>query len=147
VSATPTEGTPEGNLAQARRIAELNQRRGAEGVEEALDGLFHPDFEWRPAIVGLGQNVYRGLDGWRAWRADMDVIASESTVEMESIKAVGGSHVLALGRFRFVGRESGLPLDTEYAILCRMEEGRARSGQAFLSYAEGERAAAEAHRA
>ncbi|MGH2994602.1 MAG: nuclear transport factor 2 family protein [Solirubrobacterales bacterium] len=131
------------NLAIAKRVAEINERGGVEAVEAAFDDFFHPDFEWRPGLAGLGAEVYRGRDGYREFIAEMKTIATDSAVSVVEIRAVGETHILTLGRLHFVGKGSDLTLDSEYGVLYRIEDGRARSGRSFLSHADAE---AEARR-
>ena len=126
------------NVAIAKRVSELNERGGVEAVESAFDEFFHPDFEWMPGLAGLGAEVYRGRDGFREFIADMNTIATDSPVTVAEIRAVGETHILTLGRLYFVGKGSDLTLDSEYGVVYRVEDGRARSGCSFLSHAEAE---------
>jgi len=112
-------------------------------VERHFDDVFHPGFEWRPAIAGLGENLYSGRQGYRAWLADLDGIATEVTLGGFEVTPVGETCLLALGRVRFVGRESGVTLENEIGVVFLVQDGRATSGHAYLSHAEAERAAAD----
>ena len=126
------------NVAIAKRVAEINERGGVDAVEAAFDDFFHPDFEWMPGLAGLGAEVYRGRAGFREFIADMNTIATDSPVSFVEIRAVGEAHILTLGRLHFVGRGSDLTLDSEYGVVYRIEDGRARTGCSFLSHAEAE---------
>ena len=56
---------------------------------------------------------------------------------------MGDRHVIALGKMRIVGKESGLPVEADYAQIWEIEAGRMSSMRAYLSHADAERAAAE----
>ena len=55
----------------------------------------------------------------------------------------GEDMVLILGRLCIVGRESGVPLENEYAMLYRAEGGLLKAGWSFLSHEDAEAKARE----
>ena len=65
------------NLALGERVVECYQRKGPWGVYEHFDEFFGPGFEWIPAISQLGDELYRGRDGFHQWITDMEAVASE----------------------------------------------------------------------
>jgi ketosteroid isomerase-like protein len=110
-------------------------------VYERFDEVCHPDFEWHPRMVGFGKETYVGKDGFRQYVEDMEATMDEVDLAVTEVRAVGDHQVLLVGRLRMLGKGSGVPLDTEWALLYRIESGLARSGVAFDSHAEAEEAA------
>ena len=131
----------ERNVELLRSGTELGRREGLRGLYERYDDFYHPDFEWRPRMIGFGKDTYVGRDGFRQYVEDMEATFDEVQLTTEEIRGIGDDQALFLGRARFVGRGSGVPLESEWAILYRMEDGLARSGIAFDSHSEAEAAA------
>jgi len=129
------------NLERGARFQEHYERDGTSALIEQYDEFFHPDYVFRPAIAELGGKEYHGKDGVRDWIADMEAIATDYTLRSIEIRAVGGDHLLVLGRMHLVGRESGAAFESEYAWVYRTEEGLITEGRAYLSHADAERAA------
>lgn len=108
-------------------------RRGA--YEEGLEVL-DPQIEWRAAaeIPGHRGALYgraaaaKYLEEWRqTWEAYSVVV--ERFIDV-------GDQVLALARERGSGRGSGLVLDTEFAQLWTMRDGRAVRMQEWRTWSE-----------
>jgi ketosteroid isomerase-like protein len=138
--------TQRSNLEIARRLVELYESGGPWAVWERFDEFFHDDFEWRPAVVSMGERIFVGRDGFKGWQEDMDTIAQEARQTQFELSALDDRVVLVLSRMAIVGKESGASFESEYGSVYEMEDGRGVVGQAFLSHAEAERAAAEAAR-
>jgi ketosteroid isomerase-like protein len=136
---TPAQGQ---NLDLVRRMLEVGENEGLDGLVARFDEFFDPDVEWVPRMVGFGERTYRGRQGFEEYVRDVGETVGEMGFSPGEVRAVDDDRVLALGRVHAVGRESGLPLEDEYAFLYRLEEGRIVSAHAFLSHAEGEEAAA-----
>ncbi len=136
----PLTEAQQSNLALAARVVEVYEGQGPWGVHEHFHEFFHPDFAWTPAVSQLGDDVYTGKDGFQQWVTDMEAVATEFTQTDIEYYAFGDCHVLVLGQMKLVGRESGVPFESEYGALYEIEGGRARSGRAFLSHAEATRA-------
>jgi ketosteroid isomerase-like protein len=132
------------NLEIAERLVEIYTSKGPWGVWERFDEFFHPDFEWRPAVVSMGDRTFVGRDGFRVWQEDMDTIAKEARQTDFELEALDDRVILVLSRMAIVGKESGASFESEYGAVYEMEEGRGVVGQAFLSHAEAVRAAREA---
>jgi ketosteroid isomerase-like protein len=128
------------NLALGERVVELYQSEGPWGVYEHFDEFFGPGFEWTPAISQLGDELYRGRDGFHQWITDMEAVASEFWQSQIELFAVGERHILVLGQMKLVGKESGASFESEYGSLYEIEDGLGVSGRAFLSHAEAKRA-------
>ena len=144
MSGAPAPSEQESNLAQVARPLEIGEHEGNPGLKLHHDEFFAADYEWRPAVSGFGAEVYRGKEGFIQWLADLEAVSTVSVGEFEEIRPVSETCVLALGRLRVVGKESGLALDSEYGILVEMKGSRASRGRAFLSHAEAQEAAADA---
>ena len=140
MSPSPTEAQRQ-NLEQGARLKEAYEREGPWGVYERFDQFFHPDFEWRPAISQLGDELYVGRDGLSRWISDMEAVATEFRQTDIEYRAVGDAHIVVWGRVRLVGKESGTDFESEYGSIYEFEAGRAKRGRAFLSHEEAERAA------
>ena len=132
------------NLELVGRMLEVGDREGAEGLLPEFEAFFDPDVEWVPQLVGFGERTYRGREGYEQYVRDVRETVGEVGFSGGEVRAVGDKTVLALGRVRAVGRESGLPLEDEYAIVYRLRGGRIVSARAFLSHADGEEATAGA---
>ena len=137
----PTTVAQRSNLALGERVVEVYEHEGPWGVHERFDEFFHPDFEWIPAISQLGDETYTGRAGFHQWVSDMEAVATEFRQTDIELSAVGERHILVLGQMRLVGRESGASFESEYGSMYEVEDGRARSGRAFLSHSEARRAA------
>ncbi len=139
----PREVQPR-NVELVRSGVELADREGLRALYEHYDDYYHADFEWSPRMIGFGKDTYVGRDGFGQYVEDMEATFETVRLTTGEIRAIGDDHTLFLGQARFVGRGSGVPLDSEWGILYRIEDGLARSGIAFNSHAEAERAAADA---
>jgi ketosteroid isomerase-like protein len=131
------------NLEAAIRLKDLYERQGPIGVLDRYDEHFHPGAVWEPAVSSFGAENYVGREGMRRWIDDMDAVATEFTQFIDEVRPVGERHVIALGKMRIVGKESGLPVEADYAQLWEIEAGRMNSMRAYLSHGDAERAAAE----
>jgi ketosteroid isomerase-like protein len=135
------------NLEAAIRLKDLYEREGPIGVLERYDEHFHPEAVWEPAISSFGAEDYVGREGMRRWIDDMEAVATEYTQIIEEVRPVGERHVLALGKMRIVGKESGLPVEADYAQLWEVDAGRMTSMRAYLTHVEAESAARRTARA
>ena len=101
-------------------------------VEEMLSYM-DPELEWHSAIVGGAEgNVYRGHEGFRAWYADSFASFEELSNEWEEFRDLG-DRVLALGRVKARGRESGVELDSPMGWVCSVRRGKVVKAEGFLS--------------
>ena len=140
------EGLPQqpGERDLAERLVEIYTSKGPWGVWERFDEFFHPDFEWRPAVVSMGEKTFVGRDGFKTWQTDMDTIAEEAKQTDFELSALDDRVVLVLSRMAIVGRGSGASFESEYGAVYEMEDGRGVAGQAFLSHDEARGAAERA---
>ncbi len=127
-----------------RRIYEIGEADGLRALAERFDEFCRPDFQWRPRIIGMGKDAYVGSDGFLQYADDMIATVGEPELTLGEIRGVGDHHVLLLGRLHLTGQGSGVPLDSEWAILYSFDGDLLQSGIAFDSHAEAEEAAANA---
>jgi ketosteroid isomerase-like protein len=122
-----------------RRGAEFyNQRDPEAGLE-----LWHPDCEWHPYFSAEveGSSGYRGHDGMRQWFRDTDEMFSSVNWEVDKVRDLGDDRVLALGRLRATGRQSGVEVNSPIGQLFEFRDGRVLRGWAYLSHEEARLAA------
>jgi ketosteroid isomerase-like protein len=108
-----------------------------------FETYFAPDFEWTPGMVALGRSTYRGRDGYARYVSELAATSVETKMVDYEIRAVSDDKVLILGTLCIVGRESGVPLENEYAMLYRAEGGLLKAGWSFLSHEDAEAKARE----
>jgi uncharacterized protein len=103
-------------------------------IEELL-AYTDPDVELHSAIVGGAEgNVYRGHDGWRRWYADSFESFEELDNQLSEFRDLD-DRVVALGRVRARGRESGVELDSEMGWVFTFRDGKLIRAAGFLSQA------------
>ena len=120
-----------------RGALEAFARGDVEGMLSDLD----PDVELHSAIVGGAEgNVYRGHEGFRNWYADSFESFEELTNEWSEFRDLG-DRVLAIGRVKARGRESGVELDSPIAFVFTLRRGKLMKAEGFLSRAEALEAA------
>src|SRR4051794_3465743 len=120
------------NVEIVRRGFEHANRRDVDGFLTYLD----PEFELRSAVVGGAEgNVYRGPDGVRQWLANLDETFEELINEPIELRDLG-DRVLAFGRIRARGRESGLNLDSPTGWVFTLRDGKLVAAEGFMSRAE-----------
>lgn len=99
-------------------------RRGLEALGRGeISGPFDADVEFAPYLTGI-EGVYRGREGIERWLAEMNHAFRGIEPQVESIRALDGRHVLALGHTVLTGRESGAAIDFAWAQVVRIEAGR-----------------------
>jgi ketosteroid isomerase-like protein len=117
------------NVEIVRAGFEAGNRRDVEGFLSYVG----PEFELRSAIIsGAEGKVYRGHDGARRWIADSEETFEEVRFEVSEFRDLG-DRVLALGRVRARGRESGVELDSPTGWLCTVLAGKVVRVDGFLS--------------
>jgi ketosteroid isomerase-like protein len=134
------------NVDQMRRLMILlsDGRSGLEKVAREAPSLMHPDLEWTPALFPQGKRVYRGIDEYRAYLEEVATQQTErSYVNVQEIRPVDADRVLMLSWVHHEGAD-GARYEGEYALLARIEDGLIRELTSFATFAEAERAAADA---
>jgi ketosteroid isomerase-like protein len=108
--------------------------------EEALSHA-DPEAELHSAVIGGAEgNVYRGHEELRRWYAETFESFEEVSFEWSEFRDVS-DRVLAFGRIKLRGRESGVELDSETGWIVTLRHGKLVKGEGFLSKAEALEAA------
>ena len=112
----------EENVEAFKRATDALNRRD---VEAMLDEA-HPEVEWHSALVAPLEGeatVYRGHEGVRQLRRDVDEAFVELQVDYTDIRDLG-DRVLAIGRASARGRESGAEIETAVGSVVDFEDGK-----------------------
>lgn len=134
----------EANVAVVERIAKSIEGKGPLGMLDIFEEVFHPDFEWHPNMIGFSRISYRGRNEFEAYLRQMETTTRRVELNDWSVRPVGASNVLLVGRLTFESRaQDHITVDSEYAVLYRMEDGQVRSGRSFASIEAAEEAAME----
>ena len=123
----------------ARRMLEAWTRRDVEATIELVD----EETEWTPVLTPGGPEgtVYRGPEAMRDWFSKLDEVWTGLRVDDAEFRDLGGDRVLQLGRFRAVGKGSGVPIDQPQALLFEFKEGKVIRIRGFASHKEALEAA------
>ena len=114
------------------------------GDVDAWIDAFHPDCVIDAAVAIRGR-PYRGQAGLHQWRKDILESFGEFEIEWEEISEFD-DEVLALGRIRITGRESGVGFVQRVGWVARIDEGRISYVKTFTDHDDARRAAASGSR-
>ena len=92
------------------------------------------------ALLGGEQTVFRGHDGVREMLRDLNEAFDEIHIEISEIRDLG-DRLVAIGRTRARGRESGAQTESPIAWVVELKNGKATSLQAYLDPTEALKAA------
>ncbi len=99
---------------------------------------------WHTAIEGTAEGeetVFRGHDGvrqvWKNYRGEVFGRIDASETELLDL----GDSVLRLGRFRVIGRASGVEVESEFAQHVVMRDGAIVASRDYLNHDEALEAA------
>src|SRR5437764_8885678 len=121
----------EENVEVVRRLFEAFNRQDASAVEE----LWTPDGEWRPAYIGGGQlegAVFRGPEGVAEFVELQSETWESVLAEPVNMRDLCDT-VLVEVHLSAVGRGSGVPVDQVTWNVFEVLDGRATSGTAYTS--------------
>ncbi|MFI5121598.1 MAG: nuclear transport factor 2 family protein [Vicinamibacteria bacterium] len=127
------------NVEIVRRVADAYNRRE---VGAMLDEL-HPEIEWYPWLqVQLGgeATVYRGHQGVREGIRDGDEAFSEIQAQPSEVRDLG-ERVVAIGRLRARGKESGALTESAIAWIVEFKSGKVIRVREYLEPKEALEAA------
>ena len=129
------------NVKTVRRGFAAFNHGDIDAVLEALD----PDVEWRSLFQvqfgGREATVYRGHEGFRAFQRETNqAFAEQPQVKLSEIRDFG-EQLIAVGRLRAHGRESGALTDTSIVWLIEISNGKAVRVHEFLDLKEALEAA------
>jgi Ketosteroid isomerase-related protein len=113
----------------------FNRRDG-----ESFDALLAKDAEIVPVRVALEGTVYRGLDAGTKYCAAVEQSWDNLRWEVEEIRD-GGGWVLALGRIRAQGHDTGAAIDSRAGWVAHFREGLIARFQTYANRAEALEAA------
>jgi ketosteroid isomerase-like protein len=108
---------------------------------ETMEALYWPDAE---AVAPKGWPEAEDSLGWEAVLRQFERLKdswTEEHFELESVEAIDDQRVLQYGRWRAVGKESGIPLDLELWIIAVFRDGKVAKIVFFLERDEAMRAA------
>lgn len=107
---------------------------------ETLHAVLDPDCvittNW-----GSEQREHHGLEGHLDALVDMSAIWDSWEQDIERVLDAGNEHVVALMRFRATGHESGVPVESEWAIVSAVSDGRIVTSSVYLTHDEALKAA------
>ena len=110
------------NVEAFKRGLEAGNRGDVETLLEVLD----PEVEWHSALhalLGGEQTVFRGHDGVREMLRDLYEAFGEIHIEISEIRDLG-DRLVAIGRTRTRGKESGAETETPLALVTEVKNGK-----------------------
>jgi ketosteroid isomerase-like protein len=122
-----------------KRGLDTFNRRDVEALLEEL----HPEVEWHPALpvlVGGEATVYRGHGGVREMLQDLYEAFAETHVDIWEIRDLG-DRLVAIGRTRARGKESGAETESPWGCVTEYKDGRAIRIRTYLDPKEALEAA------
>ena len=128
------------NVESFKRGTELLNRRDIESFLEMLD----PEVEWHPGLVALLEGeatVYRGREEVREMLQDIFEAFADFRFEFSEIRDLG-DRILAVGEMRGRGTESGVEIESPWAFLIQLRNGKATHVRVYLDPKEALEAAA-----
>ena len=127
------------NVEIVRRVSDAYNRRDV----GAMLGELHPEIEWHTwlqAQVGGGATVYRGHQGVREGVRDLEEAFSEIQAEQSEVRDLG-ERVVAIGRLRGRGKESGAMTESALAWIVEFKSGKVIRVREYLDREEALEAA------
>ena len=103
--------------------------------DDDLD-LLDPEIELHTPFSLLAGEPYRGIAGYRQWRADVREQFEQWRMNINEFTALGENRVLAIGFAHVRGHGSGIEFDQPAAGLVDFRAGRLLRVRIFLSEAE-----------
>jgi uncharacterized protein len=91
----------------------------------------HPDTVWVVDLPAFLAGTYRGHEGVRTLRSRFDEIFDEARYEVDEFVDAGDS-VVALGRFRVRGAQSGATGTQPIALVLGLRDGRLAAYRAYF---------------
>jgi ketosteroid isomerase-like protein len=114
-----------------RKVMEAFARRDASALHELQD----PAFEFRSVLTALTGGTYRAGEVERYF-TDIDEQLGDWHTEDETYVEVPDGRVLVIYRVAGRGRQSGIPLDQEMAMLWTLRGGKLLFAETFLDPAD-----------
>jgi ketosteroid isomerase-like protein len=115
-----------------RALFDAYREQDVDTVLEMVD----PDIEVRPSIAGGPEGtVYRGLDGFRQFLANVEAAWADFRIETEEFYHLGNT-VLVLGRSFARGEGSGVLVEANTGWVCGVRQGKVHRFRSFTSREE-----------
>jgi len=127
------------NVEVVKRGVEAYNRRDVEALLEELD----PEVEWHPGVLIPFEGearVYRGHEGVREMMGDVFEALAEIYTEYSVIRDLG-DRIVAIGRIRTRGRESGAETESPFGSVTDLRNGKAIRVSTYLDPKEALEAA------
>jgi ketosteroid isomerase-like protein len=118
------------NVEAFKRGNEAYNRRDVEALLKDLD----PAVEWHPALdvlLGGEAAVYRGHEGVRELLRSTDETLGEIHAEFSRIQDLG-DRVIAIGRLRTRGKESGIETESPLGYVAKFKDGKVIQIRTYL---------------
>ena len=94
------------------------------------------DIELRTPQAAVEGAAYVGEPGIRRWFADIADAAPDFRLELERVREVDESRVLAYVQMRASGRTTGIPFDTQTTNIYDLSDGKIRRVQIYVDREE-----------
>ena len=110
---------------------------------DALIDEFHPEVELHPGMAAQLRGrgiVYRGHAGLRDWLRDLDEAFADLPAEFSDVRDLGET-VVAIGRVRGHGQDSGAAVEWPLAYIVEFEHGKMTRVRTYLDHDEALEAA------
>jgi ketosteroid isomerase-like protein len=127
------------NVEALKRGVDAANRRDIESFLETLD----PEVEWHPGLAALLEGeatVYRGREEVREMFQDYFEAFADLRFEISEIRDLG-DRILAVGEMRGRGTESGVEIESPWAYLIQVRNGKATHVRTYLDPKEAFEAA------
>jgi ketosteroid isomerase-like protein len=125
-----------------RRTWDAVERGDREALRALAAEAVHPDCEWTPLLAGVDGRVYHGPEGMVEFFSEW-LDAFEPRYEDREYEQLSDEVVLATCHLRIEGRETGVGIEREVAVVTQFEDGLLRRGRAYDSRAEAVEAVKE----
>ena len=99
-------------------------------IDAVLPGV-HPDVDWRPPVGGPDGNVYRGHEGFRQWRRDLEQAFEELRFDELEVRGTR-TRALVMSRLRARSRQ-GETIDMPVLHVVDLDGERAVRYEGFLA--------------
>jgi ketosteroid isomerase-like protein len=91
------------------------------GDYEAGSGELHPDIE---VVSRISRRTLQGHAGVRHWIADLNAAFARWQANLGEIHEISETRVIAVGRLRLRGRQTGVELDQPCAFIVDFRDGQ-----------------------
>ena len=111
-----------------------------DGLLDAFEDLFSPDFEFRPITVGTERVRYRGRDGVEHYYRQRAEVFGGGELHIRTLEALGEA-VVVHARSTARGRASGATVEEDISLVYWHRDGRLVRLQVYRSHQDALEAA------